>query len=83
MGSRSFLPGGLLQTAAQATAAGRGMRSRRSSPRRRKKSSASRAGGSKRRKARGSARTAGRKPRPGTKAWMAYIRGMRRGKKRK
>lgn len=76
MGKLSFLPGGLLQTAAQAQAAGRrnGMRT----GRRRKK----RANGARKRTRRASngARRAGtrRKPRPGTKAWMAYIRGLRR-----
>ncbi len=75
------LPPGLLQTAAQAFAAGT-------------RSAVRRATGGKRRKKRRSAaqntrpavrkQATGRssKPRPGTKAWMAYIRGMR-GKKKK
>jgi len=78
MGSRSFLPGGLIQTAAQAQAAGRGMRSRTSSRRKRKANGARKTS----KRARKASTTRGRKPRPGTKAWMTYIRGMR-GKKRK
>lgn len=71
-----FLPGGLIQTAAQAVAVG-GMRSR-STGRRRRRRASKRTGTTRRKRASGSKR----KPRPGTKAWMSYIRGMRR-KRRK
>lgn len=69
-----FTPPGMIQTAAQQRAAGRGgARTRR--PRRARPARAKARAGTKRTKRAG-------KPRPGTKAWMAYIRG-KRGKKRK
>lgn len=66
MGKGSFVPPGMIQTAAQNAAAGRrmGMRRRRA-PRRAARARAAP------RKRRG-------KPRPGTKAWMAYIRSKRK-----
>jgi len=78
MGSQSFLPGGLIATAAQAQTAGRG-RPRTGGARRRKKKTRTTRGAAKKR-----ARSSGgkRKPKFGTKAWMAYIRGMR-GKRKK
>lgn len=80
MGTRSFLPGGLLQTAAQAQAAGRGMRA----PRRTRRTGKARKMRTRAasRKTRGLRTGRKSRPRPGTKAWMSYIRGMR-GKKRK
>lgn len=79
-----FIPGGMIATAAQAAAAG--VRSRPRGTRRSRKRKGSKAGkrsrssraGAKRR-----ARNSGGKPRPGTKAWMAYIRGKRGKKKRR
>lgn len=70
-----FLPGGLIQTAAQAFAVG-GRRSS-STGRRRKKRSRSR---TRKGSARKSSGTRARKPKPGTKAWMAYIRKKRKRK---
>lgn len=73
-----FTPGGMIATAAHAAAVG----VRRSSPRRRtrsRKRKVSKGGKRSRRSRRGGSR----KPRPGTKAWMAYIRGMKGKKKRK
>lgn len=78
MGSQSFIPGGMIATAAQAAAAG--MRGRRTGSRRRKRAKSKRKSAPKRASGRRSSRS--RKPRPGTKAWMAYIRGMRGKKKR-
>jgi len=77
MGKQSFIPGGMIATAAQAVAAGR---VRSAGTRRRRKKKSKRTSGSTRR-ASGARRSRG-KPRPGTKAWMTYIRGMRK-KKRK
>jgi len=81
MGSQSFLPGGMIQLAATAATARRGVRAvgRRRSTRTKKIRKRARKAA-----ARGRGRTAGkRKPKPGTKAWMTYIRGMRGKKKRK
>lgn len=85
MGAGNFLPGGLIQTAAHAAAAGV-RRAVRSTGRRRKRRS-SRATLTVRRgrttvKASSGSRGSRSKPRPGTKAWMSYIRGLR-GKKRR
>ena len=67
-----FTPPGMIQTAAQQRAAGR------SSGGRRKRRARSAGKRTKRKKA-GRAKRAG-KPRPGTKAWMAYIRTKRKKK---
>lgn len=76
MGKLSFLPGGLLATAAQATAAGnRRIGSTRRKRRGKKRSSARKARSGKRKS------TSRGKPRPGTKAWMAYIRTKRKKKR--
>lgn len=74
-----FLPGGLIQTAAQAVAVG-GMRSRSTGRRRRKRRSAATRTGRATRKRRASGAARSRRPRPGTKAWMAYIRKKRKRK---
>jgi hypothetical protein len=75
MGARSFVPPGMIQTPAQAQTAGRA-RAAGSRPRRSRRT--------KRTSSRTTAKAARRrgKPRPGTKAWMTYIRG-KRGKKKK
>jgi len=75
-----FTPGGMIATAAHAAHVG----VRRSPKRRRsRRVRASRAAPKRRRTTkRAGSRSGGRKPKPGTKAWMAYIRGMK-GKKRK
>lgn len=72
-----FLPGGLIQTAAQAVAVGARRRSSSTGRRRRKRTRGVRAAGTKRRSRTRSARRTSR-PKPGTKAWMAYIRTKRR-----
>jgi len=69
-----FTPPGMIQTAAQQRAAGRGRTGTRRKKRKTARSAARRA------KPKRAARAG--KPRPGTKAWMAYIRG-KRGKKKK
>jgi len=66
-----FTPPGMAQTAAHAKVSGRRVRTAR---RRRSKPARARATAGTRRKKSG-------KPRPGTKAWMTYIRG-KRGKKK-
>lgn len=68
-----FTPPGMIATAAQQRAAGRGART---GGRRRKRARVKATAGTRRAKKRSG------KPRPGTKAWMTYIRG-KRGKKRK
>jgi hypothetical protein len=77
MGKVSFIPGGMIATAAQAVTAGRSRGSRVRRAGRRRKRSAAKAGRSAPRA------SSARKPKFGTKAWMAYIRGMRGKKKRK
>lgn len=75
-----FIPSGAIATFAQMTSLGRAKTGTRK--RRRKRSTRA----SKRtRAATGTRKTRSSrgKPRPGTKAWMAYIRGMRGKKKRK
>lgn len=74
-----FLPGGLIQTAAQAFAIG-GARRNSTGRRRRKRVRAGSSAGRRKRakKSAGGRRT--RKPKPGTKAWMAYIRKKRKRK---
>lgn len=67
-----FTPPGMIQTAAQERVAGRRART---GARRRKRASARATATTRRPKKRNG------KPRPGTKAWMAYIRG-KRGKKK-
>lgn len=79
MGSRSFMPAGSVATMAQAATLGR---VRRGGVRRKRKSKTSATRRTKKRSARRSSSSSRRKPKPGTKAWMAYIRG-KRGKKRK
>lgn len=80
MGSQSFMPSGSIATMAHAATLGvRGRASRAGTRRRRKKKSARTSPGTRRKSAAG--RRSG-KPKPGTKAWMSYIRGMRK-KKRK
>lgn len=86
-----FIPGGLIATFAHATTLGTGRRSRRAGKRRKRRTSTGRRtiglaaprtrSASSARSSNGAKRGRG-KPRPGTKAWMAYIRGMR-GKKRR
>lgn len=74
MGGRGFLPPGLIATAAQAAASGARSIGSAISPRRRRKSG-------KRRKSKARRSSSGKrrgKPRPGTKAWMAYIRSKRK-----
>lgn len=73
MGQQSFIPGGMVATFSQGVALGR--RRATSGRRRRKKKTAS---PKRRRKSASGRRSGGRKPRPGTKAWMAYIRGKRK-----
>lgn len=78
MGGRSFLPTGMVTTFAHAVAhraatkalGGAGLQRKRK--RRRKTSTA--------KKVRKAAKSGVRKPKPGTKAWMAYIRGKRKKK---
>lgn len=72
----SFLPAGAVATIAHA--ASLGMRG--GARRRKKRRGKTRAKGTRRKAKRAS--SGSRKPKPGTKAWMAYIRG-KRGKKRK
>jgi len=81
MGSQSFLPGGMVQLAATAATARRGVRAVGRRRRTRTKKKRARSGSAKR--SRSSGRAGKRKPKPGTKAWMTYIRGMRGKKKRK
>lgn len=72
----SFLPAGAIATFAHSASLGARGGMRRRKKRRSKTTSARRA------KKRAKSGTRRGKPRPGTKAWMAYIRG-KRGKKRK
>lgn len=78
MGSQSFLPAGIIATAAHAAAA-RVPGSRGSRRRKKRRATMRSRSASRRTKSRSNSRG---KPRPGTKAWMTYIRGLR-GKKRK
>lgn len=73
-----FTPGGMIALHAQAQAIGGARRS----PARRARKRGKRKARSTSKSKRISSNRTRRKPRPGTKAWMAYIRGMR-GKKRK
>lgn len=81
MGAGSFMPSGMIATFAQAAGLGRrgaGGRGRRRKRRSSTRSTRSRAAKSASPKRRSGSRT--KKPRPGTKAWMAYIRTKRRKK---
>lgn len=75
-----FIPGGAIATAAHAAHVG----ARRSAAPRRRRRAKNRTKTARRRgSARRGTRARGtRRPKPGTKAWMAYIRGMK-GKKRR
>lgn len=73
MGSRSFMPQGIVATFAHAVA-NRAMRGA-GIQRRRKRRKGKR---STRQKVRAAAKSGTRKPKPGTKAWMAYIRTKRK-----
>lgn len=75
MGGRSFMPAGSVATMSQAVALGGVRRSKRPGSRKRKRARSRKKSAGKRRKA---ASTGRRKPKPGTKAWMAYIRSKRR-----
>lgn len=72
MGGRSFMPQGIVATFAHAVAnrAARGAGIMRRRKRRKPKST--------RQKVRAAAKSGTRKPKPGTKAWMAYIRSKRK-----
>lgn len=80
-----FIPGGMIATAAHAAHVGARQSSGRARKRRRRgraRAGAARAKrrGSRRSTARRAARGGSRKPKPGTKAWMAYIRSKRKRK---
>lgn len=82
MGQWSFLPQGLVATAAQAAARPQ-RRAIRRGARSAKRQFPGRTARKNIRREKRSRLRATRRPRPGTKAWMAYIRGMRKRKRGK